>query len=529
MATQAQPRRVLWSRRLDSVSIVPSRAFIRRGMPPVVGAVLFAAAWQWIGATQAFGGSIPSLTAVVREIWSHQSLLLSATTTTLGPAALGGAIGLLLGTALAALAALFPRSHEHVVRSVVLINAIPVVAIGPILMSLPVRPATPAVFAALTVLFSTVMTVSDGFRAPTESSRHLFSVYGAGPLQRLLRLQIPAALPYLADAVRLGVPGALLGAILGEWFGANSGLGVVMVSAMHNIQIELLWAAATMAVIVSILGYTAASVAERAANRFFGRPTVLTPAPTGRYRGLDLALGLLVPLALIGAWQWWVVGGHVATVVAPSPREVAQAFSQNWGTFLQAAGGTLATAAVGLALGAALGVALAITATLFPVAGSALSPLALLIPTIPIVVFIPVVGAIIGYGTGTVVVSCVLMTFFPVYVIVLSGLGSRPPGSDDLFRVHGAGRFVTLIRLAIPASLPSAFLALRISAAGSVLTAIAAEWLMDYGGLGKILSDDQVNLDTSSTWAAVIVAVVMSVAVYWLAVTGERWAAKRWN
>jgi ABC-type nitrate/sulfonate/bicarbonate transport system permease component len=140
-----------------------------------------------------------------------------------------------------------------------------------------------------------------------------------------------------------------------------------------------------------------------------------------------------------------------------------------------------------------------------------------------------VMGSVLGYGRGAIVASCVLMTFFPVFVIMVSGLASRPAGSDDLFRVYGANRFVTLARLALPSSLPSLFLALRLSAANCVLTAIAAEWLMDTGGLGRILSDDQVAIDNASTWAVAVVAIVMSVLVYRVAVVGERWGAARWS
>jgi sulfonate transport system permease protein len=504
-------------------------ATMRVQLAPIVAFLVLAGVWEWVGRTHALGGSIPSMTAVLRAIVDNHQLLLSATWTTTVEAAVGGAIGLALGVLLAALTAWFPRSHGHVVRSVVLVNAIPVVAIGPILMSLPARPAIPQVFAALFVLFTTVATVGDGFRAPLESGRDLFAVFGAGPVQRFARLQVPTAVPYVADALRLGIPAALLGAILGEWFGANSGLGVLMVSAMRNVQYELLWAACTMAVLVSLLGYCAGTAAERAASRFFGRPSTVSAAPVRGSRLVDAGLAILVPVVLVACWQWWVSAGNVASVVAPSPHEVAVRLWHHGGTFLHAAGETLTTAAVGLAIGTALGLVLALVSTLFPYVRSLVSPMAVLIPTIPVAVFIPVMGSVLGYGRGAIVASCVLMTFFPVFVIMVSGLASRPAGSDDLFRVYGANRFVTLARLALPSSLPSLFLALRLSAANCVLTAIAAEWLMDTGGLGRILSDDQVAIDNASTWAVAVVAIVMSVLVYRVAVVGERWGAARWS
>ncbi|MBV8396017.1 MAG: hypothetical protein JO064_07130, partial [Actinobacteria bacterium] len=106
----------------------------RMRLAPVAGVLVLAALWEEVGRAHAFGGSIPSLSAVVRAIGDNQQLLLSATETTVLEALVGGAVGLAVGALLAALTAWFPRSHGHVIRSVVLVNAIPVVAVGPILM-----------------------------------------------------------------------------------------------------------------------------------------------------------------------------------------------------------------------------------------------------------------------------------------------------------------------------------------------------------------------------------------------------------
>ncbi|WGL53975.1 ABC transporter permease subunit [Nocardioides sp. BP30] len=496
---------------------------------PFVGLVVFCAAWELIGHRGAFGGSIPSLTAVVREISSDHQVILTATRASMARAAVGGVIGLALGVLVAVLTALVPRSTSHVVRAVVLVNALPVVALGPILMSLPVRPATPQVFAALSVLFSTVVTVSDGFRSAASSSRDVFATYGAGRTQQLIRLQLPAAVPFIADALRLAVPAALLGAILGEWFGADTGLGVLMVSAMRNVQYELLWGATVMAVLVSAAGYALATWAERISAVRFGRPTVVRDDADSGSRRVDVATGVAIPVVLVACWQWWISAQHVPTVVAPSPHRVLTSLVDDWHGYLHAAGLTLLSAAGGLACGLVLGVGLALLATLMPPVRAFFSPLALLVPTIPIVVFVPILGAVIGYGMGTVLASCVLMAFFPVYVIVLSGLGARPAGSDDVFRIYGADRFAVLRRLALPAALPSLFIAVRLAAANCVLIAISAEWLMDRGGLGRIFADEQVTLDTGAAWGSVVVAMVLSVLAYRSAAAAEKWAGRRWS
>jgi ABC-type nitrate/sulfonate/bicarbonate transport system permease component len=78
-----------------------------------------------------------------------------------------------------------------------------------------------------------------------------------------LRLEIPAALPALANGLRLAVPVALVGALIGEWFGAPRGLGVLIVNAMENFQIVLLWSAVLLTATCSMLGYGIASLFQK--------------------------------------------------------------------------------------------------------------------------------------------------------------------------------------------------------------------------------------------------------------------------
>lgn len=496
---------------------------------PLVGAAALLLAWELVGRAGGTGGSIPTVGATIGELHDRWAVLGDASSATTLRALNGGLVGLALGIVLAALTAWLPTAAGPVLRGAVLVNAIPVVALGPVLMSLAVRPRIPEIFAAMAVVFSTVLTASAGFLSASRAGSDVFRAYGAGRGQRFLRLQLPTSLPFLADALRLAVPAAILGAILGEWFGADTGLGVVMISAMRNVQYELLWAAALLAVAVSVVGYVAGTGLERAATRWFGRPAEVTVpvAQAGRLRGL--ALSLLTPVLLVLLWAAWISAGDVPRIVAPSPGDVLSALAEEPSLYLGAAGLTIASAGGGLVAGASLGVLLAVLVTLVPFLRSFLSPLALLIPTVPIVVFIPIVGSILGYGMVTVLASSVLMAFFPVYVIVLSGLRARPAGSDDLFSVYGAGRLRRLVSLALPSSLPSLLVALRLSTANCILIAISAEWLMGRGGLGRVFSEKRVVLDTGGAWAAVLVAVLLSVTAYSLAALAERRLSERWS
>lgn len=506
-----------------------TRAARLRGVLATVGVLVLLALWQIVGTSAILGPSIPPPTEVLLTLIERWELLVRAAGATGLSALVGGLIGLFLGLVLAAATAWWPRSTSTVVRTAVLINAIPIVAIGPVLMSLDSRPYIPEIFAALSVLFATVITAGQGFRSASRSSRDLFAVFGTPRWTRFVGLEVPSALPLIVDAVRLAVPAALLGAILGEWFGADRGLGVVMVSSMRNIQYSQLWAAAVIAVVISLTCYGLASLLERAVSLRFGRDGTGPTSVPRLGRRVSLVMAVAVPVAIIALWQVWIVGADVPLIVAPPPLDVLLALVSDPGQFIAAAGVTLAIAVGGVAVGGVVGLLLAITVTLVPWLSAMLSPVALVIPTVPIVVFIPIVGGIFGYGVVTVLVSCVLMAFFPIYVLALTGLRSRPAGSDDLFRVYRTGRFVGLLHLALPAAVPSLLLSLRLAAASAILIAISAEWLMGQGGLGRLLSERRVDLDTAGSWAAVIVAIVLSVLAYAAASRLETSVGARWR
>jgi ABC-type nitrate/sulfonate/bicarbonate transport system permease component len=103
----------------------------------------------------------------------------------------------------------------------------------------------------------------------SRTDQDLFAVLGASAILRLWRLELPAALPTIASGARLSVAAALIGAILGEWFGAPHGLGLIIIGAMQNFQIPLLWSAVLLIAAASILVYGLATLVEKAAYRRF--------------------------------------------------------------------------------------------------------------------------------------------------------------------------------------------------------------------------------------------------------------------
>lgn len=182
---------------------------------------------------------------------------------TLVESAIGLVAGSLLGLALAAAFVAWPRAEGALYNLVVTIHSIPLVAVAPILLIwFGVGITAPTVVAALACFFPMVVNATRGLRAASASSLDLMRVLDADPAQAFLRVRLPASLPYVITALKLGAPAAVLGATVGEWLG-TAGIGYLLFSSMANFQIPLLWGTMFVAAAVALVGYLAFAGLQR--------------------------------------------------------------------------------------------------------------------------------------------------------------------------------------------------------------------------------------------------------------------------
>jgi ABC-type nitrate/sulfonate/bicarbonate transport system permease component len=227
------------------------------------------------------------------------------------------------------------------------------------------------------------------------------------------------------------------------------------------------------------------------------------------------ALLRLWPFALfVLGWHAWIVFNAIEATVAPTPLSVLRYLAIQPASYLADAWQTLSLAGTGLTCGVAVGVVLATVAWASPLLGGLVSPAALLMRTVPLMALIPVIARVLGYSSKTIIAVASLISFFPAFVFVRSGLEAAPSGAADLFTVLGAHRWARLRYLAGPAAVPYLLVALRISAITCIIGALVAEWLLGTRGLGYRLALSQMNLETQDAWAAASVAVGMSLGLF---------------
>ena len=149
------------------------------------------------------------------------------------------------------------------------INAIPAVALGPIFILMVSRELTPSLLATIPVSFLIYVAVSSGLRTASTGLGRMMTTFGAGKVKRLFYLEIPSALPSFLGGVKVSMTAAMIGAIVGEWFGAPTGLGIVILNTMQNFEIPLMWAAVLLVAGLALFGYGIAHLLERFVVRRF--------------------------------------------------------------------------------------------------------------------------------------------------------------------------------------------------------------------------------------------------------------------
>ncbi len=241
-----------------------------------------------------------------------------------------------------------------------------------------------------------------------------------------------------------------------------------------------------------------------------------------------VALTLLLLAGLVAVWAWVASLDSVDDLTLASPREVAQAFEDDWSLLWDNAWVTLQEVVLGLAIAVVVGVVSAVGMHLSRTLRDAAYPLLVGSQAIPIVVLAPIFVLAFDYGIGPKLAIVALICFFPITVNVLDGLRAVDPEQLKLMRSFGASRLRTLRAVELPAALPSFFSGLRVASTVSVIGAVFGEWAGADSGLGRLVLLGNNQLQTPRVYAGVVILTLMAVALFALASLAERLVCP-WN
>ncbi|RMA42258.1 ABC transporter permease [Rhodophyticola porphyridii] len=487
------------------------------------GPLLTLLLWEILGHALADAFVLAPPSAILVYLYENLGLMGRALAVTLTNAAAGFVIGNLAAIALAVLASAWPRSDAVVRGLALLVFCLPLVATGPILrVVFGPGPWPQIVLAALAVYYTTLIPLLVGLRAVPAGWLDLVQSYGRGRLAALLHVRALAALPYLVAGLQIAAPAAFLGAMIGEFTGAERGMGVLTLRAMRSMNVDMTWALATVATVVAVLSYLAIGWLAR---RFLHHepPVILaTPAGAGNAgRGQGALRGvLLTGAAALLLWWGALTLLDLNPFFAKGPWEVFSALvlapdaAATRSALAEALGQTAIFLIPGYLAGLAAGALLAMLIVLVPRVAGVAMPLAIALRSVPIITTAPLVVLILGRGALGTVVLVAIMVFFPTFVACLHGLRQAPGRIIDVLDSYAAGPLQQLIRVRIPAMLPAFFAAARMNVPASVLAVTVVEWLATGNGIGSLMALSASLSDYDMLWSSVVLVSILSALGY---------------
>lgn len=233
------------------------------------------------------------------------------------------------------------------------------------------------------------------------------------------------------------------------------------------------------------------------------------------------ALAVLVHLGVVLAWHLFVVLGEVPGYVMPSPGATLAALGEdyNW------VHNTLVTAAEvfgGYALAVIVGVGLALLFSWFRTLDRTFMPLVISLNMIPKVALGPLLIVWFSYGVGPNIVIAFSICFLPILLTTARGLREVDPELIDLVRSLRGSRWQIFTKIQLPGSLPYVFSGMKVAVVLAVAGAIVGEFIASEEGLGYLMLQVQVTLDTAAMFMAVLLITAVGVILYGLVLGLER-------
>lgn len=243
------------------------RRSIVLSMLPWGAGMLFLTLWQlrlfhWIFSLESYQLPVPS--AIAASIQENANMLFRYAMYS-GTEMLGGFLfGSLLGALAAAGASFFPTSGRAAVTVLSALNAVPIVALAPI-MNNWFGDGIWSRIAVVTVITMAAMAVSlfKGLTSIQPQYSDLLSGLAASRMQFFWKLRLPHALPSLFAGLKINMSTSIIGAIVGEFFIASQGLGYLLSDQIRLANMPLAWSCIVIAAALGIVLYEAVVLAEK--------------------------------------------------------------------------------------------------------------------------------------------------------------------------------------------------------------------------------------------------------------------------
>lgn len=228
--------------------------------------------WQ-LGAMRVDAAYIlPTPVQILKRLWQLREVLFTVhLPATMQVTFLGLVISLGLGLALAVLMDASVFCAKALYPLVVASQTIPTTAIAPLfVLWFGYGIWSKVLVTVLITFFPITITVYDGLRSANVEMAELLLTYGATKRDIFLKIKVPCALPYFFSALKMAIPMSMIGAAIGEWLGAQSGLGYFSRRMMTQLDGAGVFAPIVLLSVTAMLVVALVALAEKKVVRWRG-------------------------------------------------------------------------------------------------------------------------------------------------------------------------------------------------------------------------------------------------------------------
>jgi ABC-type nitrate/sulfonate/bicarbonate transport system permease component len=246
------------------------RSSISAVLAPIALLLVVITVWEWrVQVTDTPDWFLPAPSQIASTLWTDRPLLAEHAWITLREVLLGFAIALVMGILIAVLIASSRVVERALYPIVIASQAVPLVALAPLLLVWFGYGIGPKVMVtALVAFFPITVAAVDGFRSADRETLDLLRTYGAGRVRRFHMVTIPSSLPFIFSGARIGISVAVIGAVFGEYVGANAGLGYLMNTSASRLRTDRVFASIVILAAMAIALFGLVALLERRVLRW---------------------------------------------------------------------------------------------------------------------------------------------------------------------------------------------------------------------------------------------------------------------
>ena len=215
-------------------------------------------------------------------------------------------------------------------------------------------------------------------------------------------------------------------------------------------------------------------------------------------------LGFGVFAGALVLWELWA--GAAESFLVPPASEVLEQAWEIWPTrdFLTEVAGSLKCLAAGFAIGAAIGIAIGLVTGASMTIRRTLDPLLELARATPPIAIVPALILTLGFGDSMRIAVIALGVCFPVLINTVEGVRAVSPEARDTASMLRVGRAERVLRIYLPAALPSIVAGLRVALSIGLVMVVISEFAGEGGGLGYFILDQQGQFAYPEMYAGIL-------------------------